>query len=289
MLPRINTYKEGAFSDMKVTYITPDNSDYFEGLASRETLEDERLVCLGAIAKDGTACAVLATGIYEETAYIEWIYTDPSYRRERAARTLFEMLRTLLRKIEVKAILVNFPGDSENLEEFLMAEGFFVDEDMESYSIPVIDLVYSEMIDRLEGGNNSSDSRVVTLSELGNLNGFHDFLRKNSVSLLSSEEDFLSQSLVRIGRDGKINGCMLIIRQPDGDITIPYLISSGYTDTAVDLFLAFKRLVTENEWLGDNIVFSDTSGEITGFLEEVLGEDCSSYVISGQKQGIRIL
>ncbi len=274
---------------MKVTYITPGNADYFEGLAPGEILKDEDLVCLGAIAKDGTACAVLATGIYEETAYIEWIYTDPSYRRERAARTLFEHLRTLLRRIEVKAVLISFPDDSENLEEFFTSEGFFIDEDRENYSIPVIDLVYSEMIDRLEAENNSSDSRVVTLSELGDLNGFHDYLRKNSVSFLSSEEASLSQSLVRIGKDGKINGCMLIIRQPDGDITIPYLISSGYTDSAIDLFLAFKRLVTENDWLGDNILFSDTSGEITGFLEEVLEEDCSSYVLSGQKQGVRIL
>lgn len=70
---------------MKITDIAADNAEYFEYLVPEGALENENIFWLGAIAGDGTACAALGIGIYEEMAYIEWIYTDPSHRGEGAA------------------------------------------------------------------------------------------------------------------------------------------------------------------------------------------------------------
>lgn len=58
----------------------------------------------------------------------------------------------------------SFSEDDENLQEFLEAEGFLTDEDRESYSVPVRELIYSEMIDRFEEEHKST-GRVVTLAD----------------------------------------------------------------------------------------------------------------------------
>lgn len=273
---------------MKVTYITPGNAEYFEGLAPEGTLRDENLFCLGAIAKDGTACGVLVTGIYGETAYIEWIYTDPSYRRERAARSLFEMLRALLRKIDISIVLISYSDECEHLEEFLAAEGFFVDVDRENYSMPIVDLIYSETIDRLKE-KHTGESQVVTLEGYMDRSRFFEYIHKNGISLLENEVASCNNSLILKDKSGMITGCLLIRKRHDGNLDIPYLISSGHEAGVTDLFLAFKELAIKNDWLEENVVFSDRSGEMIGFLEEVLGEDREHFIISGQKQGIRTL
>ncbi len=278
---------------MKVTYITSDNVDYFEELAPEGILRDENLFCLGAIANDGTACAIIATHIYEKAAYIEWIYTDPAYRRQRGGRTLLEMLRVLLRKVDISTVLTDFSDDCENLEEFLAEEGFFVDEDSGIYCVPVVDLIYSPMLDRLQERyrRNFADRgiRVEKLLELEDPGIFRDYLKENRITLLEAEEAACSYSLVRLDREGTINGCMIICRYPEADIAIPYLISNGLTDGTLDLILAFKDLVTEREWQEERMVFSDRSGETVNVLEEILGEDKENFAIKGQKQAVKIL
>ena len=67
---------------LDITRITPENSEYFEGLAPERGFEDEELVWLGAAAEDGAACAVLGGGIHEGMGFIDWIYTAPEYREK---------------------------------------------------------------------------------------------------------------------------------------------------------------------------------------------------------------
>ncbi len=109
-------------------------------------------------------CAVLGTGVYEEMAYIEWIYTDPSYRRNGAARALLKWLKILLRRTDVKILEISFQDENENLEDFLDEERFFYDEDREIYSVPVRDLIYSDIIDTAWEGH-STDCIVTTFKE----------------------------------------------------------------------------------------------------------------------------
>ena len=278
---------------MKSTYITDENVEYFEELAPKGLLRDENMFCLGGIANDGTACAVLITGIYEDTAYIEWIYTAPDYRRQRGARTLLELLKVLLKKISIKTILISFSDDCEDLEEFLEAEDFFADVDRENYSIPVMDLIYSPMLDRLQGRYTrdvgDTKIRVEKLFELEDPGKFYDYLKENRITLSDTEEESCSYSLVRMDREGKINGCMIICKYPKADIAVPYLISDGLTGGTLDLILAFKDLVTEREWQDERMIFSDRSGDAINVLEELLGENKENYVITGQKQALKIL
>ncbi len=167
---------------MRVTDIAPDNAEYFESLAPEGALADDNLIWLGAVAGDGTACAVLGVGVYEESAYIDWIYTDPSFRRKGAARELLRWLRTFLRKAEMEILEISFSGENEGLEEFLEAEGFFFDDDLNTYSVPFKDLIYSELIDTaLE--KNRTDCRVVTFKNFGRYDELYEYLLKDGISL----------------------------------------------------------------------------------------------------------
>ena len=56
---------------MKVTGIAPDNAEYFKDLVPDGALDDGNIFWLGAVAPDGTACAVLGAGVIEDIAYIE--------------------------------------------------------------------------------------------------------------------------------------------------------------------------------------------------------------------------
>ncbi len=269
---------------MKVTDIAPDNAAFFENIVPDGALEDENLFWLGAIAGDGTACAVLGCGICEEMAYIGWIYTDPSYRREGAARFLLKTLKTLLRKIEVRVLQISFSDDDENLEEFLEAEGFFSDEDREIYSVPVKDLIYSTVMDMFAKQHKNIGAAVL-LEDFDKPDAFYDYLDKKGIPF-RNEEDALCKSLVKLDRDGKIEGCMLICRLQDGDIEISYLMSDGPTGSVVEILLAFKELAVKMDWLDDSIVFTDRSGETIRIIETIASTDRESYIVKKQKSGL---
>ena len=273
---------------MKVTYITSDNAEYFEGLAPNELLYEENLVCLGAIANDGTACAVLAVDIFEDAVYIEWLYTDPAYRRKRAARSLFNSLRALLKKSDEKVILTHFSDDCEYVEDFLIAEGFFADVDRDTYSVPLVDLVFSEKTGRFEESR-TGNCKVSTLEELDDPGKFYDFLSKNKIKVLNNELDSYAASLALMDQKGRITGCLLVSRRNKGSLSIPFLKSSGSTEDFASLMLDFRDMVIEKDWTDERVIFSDRSGELSEFVENLLCEDIENYVIIGQKQGMKTL
>ncbi|MCR5410701.1 MAG: hypothetical protein K6E90_06955 [Lachnospiraceae bacterium] len=269
---------------MRVTGISEDNIEFFEDLAPDGALKDRDIFWLGAIAGDGTACAVLGAGVYGGMAYIDWIYTDPDYRTEGAAGSLLRSLRALLRKIDVEMLQISYKYDDENVEEFLEAEGFLSDDDNDIYSIPVKELMYSEILDAFDE-RHTSGARVVTPASLEKPGLFYDYLQKNGIPY-AEENDDLSQSLIRIDGNGDIDGCMLISRRPDGDLEISYLLNTGPDSGVIDIFSAFTDLAVRMDWQEDNIIFTDRSGDITRFIEELTGTDCDPYILTGHKVGI---
>lgn len=269
---------------MQVTDIAPDNAVYFADLVPWGALVDENIFWLGAIAGDGTACATLGAGVYGDSAFIDWIYTDPSYRGEGAADSLLRTIKTFLRRVDVEVLQVSFSDDDENLEDFLEMEGFLTVEDGQSYKVPVKDLIYSEMLERF-GEEHDTDGRIITFSEFDRPDEFYDYLERNEIPPLKNKED-AGSSLIRINKDGSIDGCMLITRRQDRDLEISYLLSEGLAGGAVDFFLAFKDLASEMDWQEDNIIFTDRSGEIIRLIGTVAGVDIDSYTVTERKLGI---
>ena len=88
----------------------------------------------------------------------------------------------------------------------------------ESYSFPVRDLIYSEMIDRY-GEEHDSVDRVVTLAGFEKPDAFYEYMQGHGIPFVKASED-LSSSLIRINKEGEIEGCMLISRLQDGDIDV---------------------------------------------------------------------
>ncbi len=269
---------------MRVTDIAPDNAEYFEDLVPEWGFENENLFWLGAIAGDGTACAVLGVGICDEAAYIDWIYTEPSCRRKGAARDLLKMLKTMLRKIEVKILTISVFDDNEDLEEFLEAEGFFFDGDTGVYSVPFRDLIYSELLDTT-WKKYRTGSRVVTLKDFGKYDKFCDYLQADGIPIGTNLMDARS-SLIRLDEDGRISGCMLLYRRKDGDMEIAYLKSDGLTEGAIDIFLALKDLAMNMDLSEERLIFSDRSGTIIKSIEELTGKERDTYIVAGKKSGM---
>ncbi|MCR5487323.1 MAG: hypothetical protein K6F35_07300 [Lachnospiraceae bacterium] len=205
-------------------------------------------------------------------------------------RALLKWLKTLLRKADAKILQISFPemDEEDSLEEFLEAEGFFLEEDRETYSVPVKDLIYSEKLDEYQEGHRSS-GRVVTLSELEKKDDFHAYIAEKEIPF-EAEADRLSQSLVRINKEGKIDGCMLIFLRPDGDLEISYLSSTPAEGDVFELIMALQDLLLRmDDWREENILFTDRTGEIAGLIEELTGESSASYIATGKKEGILLL
>ncbi len=271
---------------MKVTRITPENSAFFEELAPEGLFEDDDLFLMGAISGDGTACAVLATGVYGNMAYIKWIYTHPDFRKEGAAGELLRFLKLLLRKSDVQILQVSFSDEDDDLEDFLEEEGFLINEDNEMYSVPVKDLIYSKMAERLDEEKRSRNS-VYNFSRVMSYYEFYDYLREKGVPVTGDAESVYKYSIVRLDEGRHITGFMLISKKPKGDLEIPYMSNDGSVESAMDIFRGFKELVTVHEWENENIVFYDRAGLTIEFVEKVTDEDRAGYVVNGQKQAMR--
>lgn len=115
----------------------------------------------------------------------------------------------------------------------------------------------------------------------------YDYLRSCGIPFERKTDD-LSLSLIRTGRDGRIDGCMLISRRQDGDLEISYLISDEKTGGTMELFLAFKKLAMDMDWRDDNVIFTDRAGETIRFIESIASAERDSYTIKRRKTGLII-
>ncbi len=266
---------------MKVTGIAPDNAEYFINLVPDGALDDENIFWLGAVAQDGTACAVLGAGVIEDIAYIDWIYTDASYRRQGAARNLLKWLKIFLRKIGVGILEVSFSDDDEELEEFLESQGFFLDDDTDIYSVPARDLIWSDTMD-ISWQKHRTDCRVVTLKDFGREDEFYEYLHNKGIPF-GVESDESGYSLIRLDSRGDIDGCMLLYRRLYGELEVSYMVSDSAGSGVVDLFLAFRDLIEKMNWQDENIVFADRLEGIIKTLETISKTDRDSYIVTGRK------
>lgn len=269
---------------MRVTNISDDNIDYFRELAPEEDFENENLIWLGVVDSDGTACGVIGAGVFEELAYIDWIYVDPAYRKKGAGRALLKWMKTVLWEAQVKAVEISFSDEAEDLEEFLMEEGFFIETDEEIYSVPLKELIFSDVIDT-SLKTRRMENPVVTLSEMKDPGELYDYLSDNGIPF-SMKADRLEHSLVLLNENGRICGCMLISEGGNGDLEISYLLTRGLKRGAIDLFFKFRDMVVENGREENSIIFTDRSGEVSSIIEMLTRTDIGEYVVSGRKTGL---
>lgn len=62
-------------------------------------------------------------------------------------------------------------------------------------------------------------------------------------------------------------------------------MNTGLGSGVIDLLAAFNDLAVEMDWQEDNIIFTDRSGSVTRFIQELTGTDCDAYKITGHKAG----
>ena len=273
---------------MDVTRITPANAGYFEELAPEGSFEDEELVWLGAVAEDGAACAVLGGGVQEGMGFIDWIYTAPEYREKGAADSLLKTFSALLDRIDTEVVEISFSDRDEELYWFLEAEEFLVFEDSYRYSVPLEDLIYSQVIEELEEGRYLS-GRVIRASELADPRPLFEFLTDRNIPCSVNKDEIRENSLILLNDSDDICGCMTVVKEPEGDVQIPYLVNEGPMECVTDLFLALKGLVMEKGWEDENLIFADRSGQMIGFVEQITDEDRDRYVIGDLLGGVKFI
>ena len=273
---------------MNITRITSANAEYFEDLAPEGSFDDEELIWLGAVAMDGTACAVLGGGVQEGMGFIDWIYTAPEYREKGAADSLLKTFSALLDRIDTEVVEISFSDRDEELYWFLEAEEFLVFEDSYRYSVPLEDLIYSEVIEELEEGRDPSE-QIICAGELMDPQPVFEYLADKNIPCSVNKDDIREYSLVLHNDSDDICGCMMVVKEPEGDVQIPYLINEGPMECITDLFLALKSLVIEKGWEEENLVFADRSGQMIEFVERVTDEDRDRYVIGDLLGGVKFI
>ena len=81
---------------------------------------------------------------------------------------------------------------------------------------------------------------MTTLSQLAELDSFYSYIQKKGINLLEMEQASSGYSLIRMDKKGKINGCMLISLQSDGNLVIPCLVSDDAKDGVIDFLLHLR-------------------------------------------------
>lgn len=272
---------------MDITRITRVNAEFFEELAPEGSFDDEELVWLGAIDDDGTACAVLGGGAYEGMGFIDWIYTAPQHREKGAASKLLKTFCVLLERIDADAVEISFDDTDEELYEFLVAEDFLISKESNRYSVPIEDLIYSEAIENLAEGREPS-GKIVSAARLEDPGLVYKYLSDRNIPFFVYKDELAEYSLILMDDNDEIRGCMMIVKEEEGDIQIPYLVNDGSMGGITDLFLGLKELIIEKRWEEESIVFSDRTGQMIGFVEQVTDNDRDSYVIGGLQTGVKL-
>ncbi len=157
---------------------------------------------------------------------------------------MLKMFCNLLKGADARSIEISFSDRDEELYGFLEAENFLLFEEKSRYSVPIEDLIYSEAIEGLEEGR-KAPGQIQRAAELADPRQLLKYLSDKNISCFVNIDEITKFSLVLLDDRDDINGCMMVVKEPKGDVQIPYLVNDGPTECIIDLFLTLKALIIE--------------------------------------------
>ena len=272
---------------MKITRITGNNAEFFEGLAPAAIMQDEDLLLLGAISDEDTAVACMAVGIDEGVCHIDWLYTDPSAREQGAACALLDTLYELLSELNVVCIEAEFMDDDEEIEDFLMDHNFLTGADNTVYSVPISDLIYSPAMEEIAETHHKTGN-ALPVTDNKNAAKLMEYIGSKELDVSFIKGASPKYSFICMDDSGEAKGCLISRELEDGDIEISYLLSSGSRDLVIDIFTElYKTLISENRE-DNNLIFTDENGAMIRFVERLTREDSDSYCVAGIRRAVRV-
>ena len=278
---------------MDITRITENNREAFEGLMPEGLSERDDLMCFGAVSDHKEAVSVIALGVSDETGvYIEWIFTEPSFREQGAATMLLDTVGAFLQNMQIERIEIMFSDDDEDLDGFLKSRGFVTCPEEDMYEVPVSDLIYTEQMDELLEKVTVSD-RVHTLEAPEMYDKLKSYLEFLGVS--AEDQDSLSGSLpgdlslLKLDDSGAPIGCMLVETPDEDSVEVSYFANTGSAEDAMELVAGLSNVLNSHDLADRMLIFTDKSGHTSRLVEELTGEDIDDYRVSGIYNGVCIL
>ena len=274
---------------MDITRITDNNKEAFEDLMPEGFAGRDDLMCFGTVSDQKEAVSVIALGALDEkSVYIEWIYTEPSFREQGAATLLIDTVRSFLKNMQIERMEIVFSDDDEDLDDFLKDHGFVTCPEEAMYEVPVSDLIYTEQMDSILEKIIISD-RLHTLED----SGMRDMLKMylESVSADAEDLDSLSDdlSLLKLDESGTPSGCILVDTPDEDSVEVSYFANTGSGEDAMELVAGLCNVLRQHDMGDRTLIFTDKTGHTSHLVEELTGEDIDSYRVDGIYNGLCIL
>lgn len=271
---------------MDITRINDNNKEAFEALMPEGLMQRDDLICFGAVSDRREAVSAIAIGVSDETGvYIEWIYTEPSYREQGAATELLDTVGAFLKEMHIERMEIVFSEDDEDLDDFLKSHGFVTCPEEDMYEVPVSDLIYTEQMDSVHEKVTVSE-RIHSLEEPE----MHDKLASylESLGVDSGDTAGLSAplSLLRIDGSGAPSGCMLIETPDEDSVEVSYFANTGSGEDAMELVTGLCDVLRNHDMADRMLIFTDKTGHTSHLVEELTGEDMDSYRVAGIYNGV---
>lgn len=270
---------------MNCTQIETKNESYFASYMPESVRRDPTLVKLGLLDKKNHPMSALAVGVNGNMAYLEWLYTDPEKRGRGAATELLGLVLDRMRETSLNGIETDYPADESELEVLLEEQGFFVEETRQLYSVPVVDLLYSEELEILLGEDQAAE-RIRPLSDPEMAEQFLTYCQRTRMSpayIADISGDF---SLIVTDGEGEITGGILVEETDTSDPAVTYIFGGGRARQMALLLRALSEKLSEADRRNGRVLFSNRQDSILDFIEKLTGEDREVYRVPGIRHAV---
>ena len=274
---------------MEITRITENNLEAFAELMPEGLTQREDLMFFGAVSDTKEAVSAIAIGVTDETGvYIDWIYTEPSFREQGAATELLDTVIAFLHEMQIGRIEITYSDDDEELDDFLKNHGFVTCPEEDMYEVPVSDLIYTEQMDALLERITETD-RVHTIEDPKMRDKLNSYLESLGMDAELPGTVSAGLSLVMLDRLGAPSGCMLVETPDEDSVEVSYFANTGSAENSMELVAALCGVLKSADLDDRTLIFTDKSGHTSNLVGALTGEDIDKYRVDGIYNGVCIL
>lgn len=261
---------------MNFIVLNHDNFEFFENVILDSFLTGGNRIALGAYEEDGTVLGAVSYALTGYEYYIDWLYVDPDYRRQKVATALLdEIFKSIESTMEIYPVSARFEKDDEysGLYEFFESyPGFDVEYSHPKYHISAKDINSSTTLKlkvnkKLQTVNFfdepvSKQKYIMSLVEKSGVYQVEDFdawsssCEKSLCRATLSGNNLLDIIIIQHKKDGNLHLAFLYSKYPEGLLElltgVAKDIATDYTDAELDFeavtdesVLLAKRLFPE--------------------------------------------
>ena len=252
---------------MELTRITKDNLEFFRPFFPQGQATPDQ-AGVGLIDDKGMPCAAAVLSGMDGEAALDWIYVHPDHRRRGVGSELLQKIEELLKK-ETDAFSASYPANLAGMDDFLMANGFFLTEGNIVCTVPLAELQALPEVKKLKKMAEKDDIRTLASLNKTERTAFLGFLgaqfeQEGPVFRCDPELSFAAFD------GGHVSGALLIERQDEVQILyVSALAGKGRTGAISVLGHALTKLEQEPELKDYLIQFLSENKKIDNLIDTI--------------------